>query len=177
MRGKSLGALVALLGCLAIVVAVPASGGDSNDATATYIVQLVQAPVATYGGEISGYAATRPGKGKKVDTSTAEAQNYAGYLRGKHDEALNRVGGAAKIYDYTSVFNGFAAKLTTEQASKLEGMKDIVTVEKAENVRVDGTSAGATTGSSDQFLGLSKPGGLWDQLGGLNKGSAGSGAG
>jgi hypothetical protein len=149
---------------------VPASGGSSDGTAATYIVQLVQAPVAGYEGGIAGYAATKPGKGKKLDASSKDAQKYAGYLQSKHDSALDSVGGGDKIYDYTAVFNGFAADLTEEQAAKLEASKGIVSVEKAENVEVD-------TSSTPAFLGLSDKGGLWDQLGGTGKGGLGSGAG
>ena len=84
------------------------------------------------------------------------------------------MGGGDKVYDYTAVFNGFAAQLTDEQASKLELLKDVAVVEKAENVSVDAT---ATTGSSDAFLHLSDNGGLWDKLGGVSKGGLNSGAG
>ena len=174
MRVKSLGAVAALIACLAVVVAVPASGDDSTGATSLYVVQLVQAPVATYGGGIAGYAATKPAKGKKMDAGSSAAQSYAGYLNAKHSSALEKVGGGDKVYDYTAVFNGFAAQLTDEQASKLELLKDVAVVEKAENVSVDAT---ATTGSSDAFLHLSDNGGLWDKLGGVSKGGLNSGAG
>ena len=174
MRVKSLGAVAALIACLAVVVAVPASGDDSTGATSLYVVQLVQAPVATYGGGVAGYAATKPGKGKKLDAGSNAAQSYAGYLNAKHNGALEKVGGGDKVYDYTAVFNGFAAQLTDEQASKLELLKDVAVVEKAENVSVDAT---ATTGSSDAFLHLSDNGGLWDKLGGVSKGGLNSGAG
>ena len=174
MRVKSLGAVAALIACLAVVIAVPASGDDSTGATSLYVVQLVQAPVATYGGGVAGYAATKPGKGKKLDAGSSAAQSYAGYLNAKHNGALEKVGGGDKVYDYTAVFNGFAAQLTAEQASKLELLKDVAVVEKAENVSVDAT---ATTGSSDAFLHLSDNGGLWDKLGGVSKGGLNSGAG
>src|SRR5258705_7192905 len=111
MRLKTLGASLVLIACLAVCVAVPASGDDSSGATATYVVQLVQAPVATYGGGIAGYAATKPDKGKKLDATSQAAQSYAGYLNSKHAAALEQVGGGNKIYDYTAVFNGFAAQL------------------------------------------------------------------
>ena len=86
LRVKSLGAVAALIACLAVVVAVPASGDDSSGATSLYVVQLVQAPVATYGGGVAGYAATKPGKGKKLDAGSSAAQSYAGYLNAKHYE-------------------------------------------------------------------------------------------
>ncbi len=170
MRVRAVWALVALVALVSVVAAVPASGSSNVDATATYIVQLVQAPVAGYQGGIADYAATKPGKGKKLDASSPAAQRYAGYLQDKHDGTLAKVGGADKLYDYTTVVNGFAAKLTSEQAAALEAQSGVLTVEKAETVEVD-------TSSTPAFLGLNAPGGLWDQLGGVNKGGLGKGAG
>src|SRR6266540_6853256 len=170
VRGRAVWALVALVALVSVVAAVPASGSSNVDATATYIVQLVQAPVAGYQGGIADYAATKPGKGKKLDASSPAAQRYAGYLQDKHDGTLAKVGGADKLYDYTTVVNGFAAKLTSEQAAALEAQSGVLTVEKAETLQVD-------TSSTPAFLGLSAPGGLWEQLGGVNKTGLGRGAG
>lgn len=170
MRLRAVWAVAALVALVSVVAAVPASGGSRVDATATYIVQLVQAPVAGYEGGTAGYAATKPAKGKKLDASSPAAQRYAGYLRDKHESALANVGGADKLYDYTAVFNGFAARLTTAQAAALEAQAGVLSVEKAELLQVD-------TSSTPAFLGLNAPGGLWDQLGGVGKGGLGSGAG
>src|SRR5690349_10517794 len=129
MRIKFLGVLSVCV--LAVVVlALPASGLGTQESTSMYIVQLVQAPVAGYAGGVDGYAATKPGKGKKVDVSSVGAQKYAGYLRSAHDNALRKVGGGDKVYDYTTVFNGFAAPLTDGQAEKLRGADGVLTVEK-----------------------------------------------
>jgi hypothetical protein len=165
---KALGVAAALV-AVAVVALMPAAGGAAGE-SATYIVQLVQAPIAGYGGGIAGYPATKPGKGSKVDVSSSAAKKYADLLTSKHDAAIDRVGGGSKVYDYTTVFNGFAAQLTEAQANKLEGLPDVLSVEKAETVEVD-------TSSTPAFLGLSAPGGLWDQLGGVDKGGLGSGAG
>ena len=61
----------------ATLVVVPASGGDDSAETATYVVQLVQPPVAAYDGGIAGYAATKPAKGTKLDARSADAERYA----------------------------------------------------------------------------------------------------
>ncbi len=169
LRTRTLGALSVLAVVVAVIVAVPAAVGESGS-TSTYIVQLVQAPVAGYEGGIAGYPATKPGKGKKLDAASPDAKRYADLLTGKHNQALDRIGAGNKIYDYTAAFNGFAAKLTDDQAAKLEVSKDVISVEKAETVQVD-------TSSTPAFLGLSDPGGLWDQLGGVNKSGVGRGAG
>ena len=162
--------LLAVLAAIALIAVMPTAGGVAADSTATYVGQLVQKPVAGYEGGIAGLAATKPAKGKKLDATSADAQKYAGFLKERHDKALGQVGGADKIYDYTAVFNGFAARLTPEQADKLAATKDVLSVEKAETVSVD-------TSSTPGFLGLSDPGGLWDQLGGVNKNGVGRGAG
>lgn len=162
--------LFAVLAAIGVIAVMPAAGGIAAGSTDTYIVQLVQRPVAGYEGGIAGYAATKPGKGKKLDAGSADAKKYAGFLTDKHDKALSQVGGADKVYDYTAVFNGFAAKLTQEQADKLAATKDVLSVEKAEMLQLD-------TSSTPAFLGISNPGGLWDQLGGVNKNGLGKGAG
>ena len=167
---KTLGAILALALLAAVVAAVPASGGSSDGTKATYIVQLIQAPVAGYEGGVAGFEATKPQKGKKLDASSPAAKQYANHLESKHDAVLDKVGGGDKIYDYTTVFNGFAAQLTEEQAAKLEASKDVVNVEKEETLTLD-------TSSTPAFLGLDAKGGLWDQLGGSGKGGVGSGAG
>jgi len=162
--------MLAVLAAIAVIVVMPAAGGVAADSTATYIVQLVQKPVAGYEGGIAGYPATKPARGKKLDASSGDAQKYAGFLKEKHNRALSQVGGGDKVYDYTAVFNGFAARLTEDQAARLEATKDVLTVEKAELLQVD-------TSSTPAFLGLSDPGGLWEQLGGVNKNGLGKGAG
>jgi Subtilase family/Peptidase inhibitor I9/PA domain len=169
LRIRTLGALSALAVLVAIVAVVPAATG-ADGSTETYVVQLVQAPVAGYTGGVAGYPATKPARGKKLDATSADAKKYAALLTDKHNKALQQVGAGNKIYDYTAAFNGFAAKLTQEQADKLAVSKDVLSVEKAETVQVD-------TSSTPAFLGLDKPGGLWAQLGGVNKNGVGSGAG
>ena len=84
---------------------------------------------------------------------------YAGYLTAKHDAALRLVGGGRKAYSYNYVFNGFAAELSEAQAAALRATAGVVNVSKDEMRVLD-------TSSTPAFLGLSDPGGLWDQLGG-----------
>jgi subtilisin family serine protease len=168
--GKRAWSAVGALAVLAAVVAVLPAAGGAAGGTDTYIVQLVQTPVAGYDGGVAGYPATKPAKGKKLDAGSPAAQRYKGYLQSQHTGAIDAVGGAPRLYDYTTVFNGFAANLTEAQAAKLEARNDVLSVEKAETVHLD-------TSSTPAFLGLSAPGGLWDQLGGTGKGGLASGAG
>lgn len=113
MRFRSLGAFGALAALAAVIVAVvPAAGGTTAQATGTYIVQMAQSPVVAYEGGIAGFERTKPAKGEKINPNSAAVRKYAGYLDGKHAEALQKVGGGQKVYDYRFSYNGFAAKLT-----------------------------------------------------------------
>ena len=85
---------------------------------------------------------------------------YVGHLNAKHDAELKAVGATKKLYDYTYSFNGFSAHLTAAQANKLAADPDVISVSPSETRYSD-------TSSTPTFLGLTAPGGLWDQLGGF----------
>ena len=158
-------------GVLGLVLFVlPASGALSADSSQTYIVQMLPNPVVTYAGGISGLPATKPGKGKKIDPASSDVTKYADYLKGKHDQALGHVGGGQKLYDYVYSLNGFAAKLTEDQATRLRAQKNVLAVSPDEIQTIQ-------TSSTPHFLGLDVKGGLWDQLGGVSKGALNKGAG
>lgn len=130
-----------------------------------YIVQMVNAPVVAYEGDIRGLKATKPAKGEKINPNNANVVKYIAYLNGKHNEALSKAGGK-KLYDYGYSFNGFAAQMSLQQANKMASVDGVLAVSPDELQTMD-------TSSTPTFLGLDAPGGLWDQLGGV--GSAGEG--
>src|SRR5512137_139919 len=66
-----------------------------------YIVQMVDEPVVAYEGGTKGLKATAPKEGKKIDPTSPAVTNYVTYLVDKHDQALGKVGGGQKLYDYT----------------------------------------------------------------------------
>ena len=170
MRLRSLGALGAFAVLAALMLVVSASGADTSTAKQTYIVQMLENPVVAYEGGTAGLAATKPAKGQKIDPSSAAVKKYAAYLASQHDAALQKVGGAAKLYDYVYTYNGFAAKLTAGQKAALEKQADVLAVSTEETVTAD-------TSSTPAFLGLTAPGGLWEQLGGPTAAKSGVGAG
>jgi subtilisin family serine protease len=158
LHGRSLAALAALVGVVCVIAAVPASGRTIQDATSTYIVQLVQPPAAAYEGGIEGLKATAPERGTKLDSTDNDVVKYVGYLKSKHDEKLAKVG-AQKIYDYAYSFDGFAAKLNPAQVKALQRDAEVLSVEKTEEVVMD-------TATTPAFLGLTKSaadGGLWNK--------------
>ena len=174
LRIGSAGTLVSVGAAMALFAAKPSAPDAANAApkNGVYIVQMKASPVVSYTGDISGYSATKPGKGQKIDPLAANTLSYVGYLKGKHDEALRKAHGGAKIYDYTYSFNGFAAKLTEKQAAALAKQSDVLAVTADELQEVH-------TSTTPTFLGLTDDNGLWAQLGGLtgNKKFPGAGEG
>jgi subtilisin family serine protease len=167
---RSLSALGAFAVVAAMLLAVTASGAPGGGSTKTYIVQMLQAPAVAYEGGVAGLAATKPGKGEKINPNSAAVKKYADYLVEQHGAALQKVGGAERIYDFKYTYNGFAAELTAGQATALQKVADVLAVTEEEIVTAD-------TSSTPAFLGLDAPGGLWSQLGGPTAGKLGSGAG
>ncbi len=158
MRFRSWGALGAFAAVAVLLVAVSAASGASSATKKTYIVQMLDAPAIAYEGGTAGLPATKPGKGKKIDRDSTAVQQYVGHLKGQHDKALAKVGGT-KVYDYSISFNGFAAELTEGQAAGLQKVAGVLAVTEDELRQPD-------TSTTPNFLGISKPGGLWSQLGG-----------
>lgn len=138
-------------------------GGHVEESpTGVYIVQMINNPVVAYTGDVPGYKATKPAKGQKIDPNGRDVVKYAGYLKNKHDEALKKAGGQ-KLYDYVFTYNGFAARMSVEQANKLLSVDGVLVVNPDQIYTMD-------TSSTPGFLGLTDPGGLWDQLGGQGSG-------
>jgi subtilisin family serine protease len=158
----SVAALIAAVGLAmtaAVVHAQPAAGdgnavNKARHANKAYIVQLAEQPVTAYTGGITGYAATKPAKGQKIDPLDPKVNSYMGYLAARQDAVLNGVGGGKKLYNYGYVFNGFAAELTEAQAQKLAQTRGVLAVTKDEIRKLD-------TSSTPAFLGLTGAGGFW----------------
>ena len=138
------------------LLALGVSAGAQNAPTKTYIVQLADAPVSTYDGSIAGLPATRPARGAKIDFAAGHVRAYLNYISRRGASELSRVG-AAPVHRYRFAFNGFAAKLTDAQAQALKTSPGVLTVVESELRKMDTTH-------TPEFLGLSKPGGLWSQL-------------
>ncbi|HEX5760511.1 MAG TPA: S8 family serine peptidase [Thermoanaerobaculia bacterium] len=148
------------------VAAAPVTAQDeagpvvkARAASNSFIVRMSEDPVVAYRGGIAGLKATKPAKGQKINPNSPDVVRYVAYLQSRHDAALAAVGGGRKLYDYKYVLNGFAAKLTPEQAAEMKNVPGVVSVENDERLKID-------TVSTPAFLGLTAPGGLWEQLGG-----------
>lgn len=155
-----------IIAALAVVfsaagLAAQDSAGKGKASNKLYIVQMGELPAASYQGGIDGLKATKPEKGKKLDPNSSHVLGYTGYLDSGHDRALNAVGGGRKVRDYHYTFNGFVAEITPDQAKALLSVPGVKAVTKDELRKMD-------TSSTPTFLGLTAPGGLWDQLGGFD---------
>ena len=60
-------------------------------------MRLREAPVIAYDGDVPGYRATRPAKGKKIDRKRRR-RLVRRYLKGKHDAVLASRGGGRKLH-------------------------------------------------------------------------------
>jgi len=129
----------------------------SESPNGIYIIEMNDDPVVAYEGGVKGLKATKPQKGKKIDPNSNRVTDYVGHLNAKHAEALSRVGGGQKIYNYQYSFNGFAAKLSHDQAKQMQSVDGVKAVRADERVFLD-------TATTPTFIGLDAPEGLWDQL-------------
>ncbi len=128
----------------------------SQSATSNiYIVQMQASPVIAYDGDIKGYQATKPGKGKKLNPNSAAVKKYASFLEKKQNQVVRSVG-AEKVYNYRYALNGFAARMTAADAEKLKKNPDVVHVWKDEIRKLQ-------TDTSPTYIGLTEGGQAWSK--------------
>src|SRR5512139_3361814 len=127
----------------------PAKGGE-----AVYIVKLRQAGAASLKGVPTPLTAEKPSEQARSSRAAA-AESYAKALEQSHDRLLANIGAAnAKVYSYRYSVNGFAARLTAAQVSRLAQSSEVERIwqDKDQHLR---------TNNSSMFLGLQDPvGGL-----------------
>ena len=122
----------------------------SND---IYIVQLKGDPVIAYEGDIRGFKATKPGKGKKLNPNSAHVKKYAAHLEEQQDQMMYSAGGT-KVYNYRYAFNAFAARMSAADAEALKHRTDVVRVWKDEIHQIQ-------TDGSPNYIGLTEGGEAW----------------
>jgi putative cell wall-binding protein/subtilisin family serine protease len=167
-RGRQ-GRSVAVLATSALVaaplaVSLPASAqtGSDGGGSQTYIVQLADAPLASYDGGTNGIPGTKPGVGEKVDVDSTAADRYTDYLAAQRSEVLQEAGAdtEAIVTTYEVALNGFAATLTASQVAELRKSADVLNVWENEIRELD-------TVSTPDYLGMTGEDGVWQtQFGG-----------
>ncbi|PID50986.1 MAG: hypothetical protein CR980_00775 [Propionibacteriales bacterium] len=122
----------------------------------TYIVGLKADPLVTYKGGVRGIPATKPKAGQKAKIKTTAAKKYERHLKSTQDKVLRQAGvkPSAKKAEMTRAFNGFSAKLTAAQVSKIKKSKDVAYVWEDEIRHAD-------TVSTPKFLGMTGWKGVW----------------
>ncbi|WP_457420199.1 S8 family serine peptidase [Roseateles sp. P5_E7] len=132
-----------------------ATGAFAQDRK-TYIVQLKDEPAASYQGGVAGLAATQPAAGETFKYGAAAVQAYVNYLGQQQSNVISLVGNAPVLVTYKVVFNGFAARLTEDEARSLSANGQVAGLWLDEARQLD-------TISTSKFLKLSEPGGLWSK--------------
>jgi subtilisin family serine protease len=155
-------ALLVAVGVMLFATAAGQASGKSSESL--YIVQFAGKPLATYAGGVPGYAATRPIKGHRINTHTANAAAYSHHLASQQRVVLASAGiSAPAVYTYTTVLNGAALQLTAKQAAVLRSTPGVLLVEKNRIFSTQSTPQPPTP----QFLGLTGSTGVWSkQFGG-----------
>jgi subtilisin family serine protease len=184
-RGARSGRLVrSAIAVTAIGLALPAAAAAAG--TDTYIVQLKDAPLASYTGGTKGIPATSPKvTGNKVKVDSAPGLDYSSYLAGRQKAVLNRLSGAKPdvVESYRVALAGFAAKLTEDQAKRIEKDAGVARVWKDTLLQPmqaaddPDTRLGGFNGDGASYLRLTdQTAGLWKKLGGpVNRNGAGAG--
>ena len=148
---KLLTALMLTLGVVA------ASMGTALAASSeSYIVIMANDPAISYEGDLAGLAATKPGKGGKINPNSAHVRKYQKFLRASQDESLASasVDQSARVHSYTIAISGYSAFLTEEQARAIKAQAGVLKVMK-DVMRYPDTDA------SGEFLGLTDEGGAY----------------
>jgi subtilisin family serine protease len=126
------------------------------------IIELEVEPVATYEGDVPGYAATNPrARGlTKLDTRRPEVRNYRAFVQEELDTfeaAVERViPGVEVVGELDLVVGGVTAVVPEDAIDHIASLPGVAAVYEDELLQL-------TTDASPEFIGAPT---LWDQLGG-----------
>jgi len=120
-----------------------------------YLVQLTEAGALNYRGAKAGYAATKPAPGRKLDRTDGAVESYTKYLEDSHDRLLVDIGAPdSKVYSFRYALNGFSARLTSDQVSRLERSGAVSRIWLDSEQRVQTNNSAIFLGLQDQSGGL-----------------------
>ena len=127
-----------------------------NGTAKSYIVILANDPAINYEGDIAGLAATKPGKGDKINPNSAHVRKYQKFLKAKHGASLAAAGvdQSASLNRYTIALNGYSAVLTPDQVKAIKAQAGVVKV-------IEDVMRYPDTDASAEFLGLTVEGGAY----------------
>ncbi len=142
--------------CASLVVFSLAASAQGNGRK-PYIIELTDAPIASYSGGVAGLKATRPAAGKRIDFGADAVQAYTRFLEKKQSQAIAKLPGAPVTYRYKNVLNGFAVWLTDAEFAKLAADPAVraITVDAVRQI---------DTSYTPTFLGITEAqGGVWSK--------------
>jgi hypothetical protein len=143
----------------AVAFMLLAAGAQAQQAARKpYLIELADAPVASYGGGVAGLKATRPAPGQRLVVNASDVQAYMAYLDAKQASVTSYVASAPVTYRYKTVVNGFAAWLTDAELIKVMSHSGVRSVTADERLPLN-------TSRTPAFLGVSAPGGAWSITG------------
>ncbi len=138
---------------------VHAEVDPTSNATSIYIVQLNDAPLATYRGNVAGLAATSPRtRGQtKLDLRSGASVNYRAYLADKRSSFLRTAQGRLGrnpqvLYEYDTVLNALAVIVSAREAANLLTLEEVANVQRVQWRQ-------AQTDNTPYFLGVDN---IWD---------------
>ena len=127
-----------------------------------YLIRLVDPPLASYDGGISGLEPTRPSVtgALKLDVDTPASQAYGSYLAQKQNEVVEAMQLRFShqmdvVYRYNTAYNGLAVRLTGQEALEAASLPGVADVQR-DFVRYPDTDAGP------DWIGAP---GVWDSTG------------
>ncbi|MEZ4870006.1 MAG: trypsin-like serine protease [Caldilineaceae bacterium] len=118
---------------------VYAESDPGGTTPALYIIQLADAPLATYQGGLANLTATSPKAtgARKLDLTSAAGVGYRAYLT-QQQNAFQRTAASqlghplTVLYTYNVVFNGLAVTLTPQEAAKLVDLTGVATIQRSQ---------------------------------------------
>jgi hypothetical protein len=144
------------LGVSLAVVAFAASAQSTD--RKPYIIELADAPVASYSGGIPGLKATRPAAGQRLDVAADAVQAYTAFLETKQSQVEALVPAAQVTYRFKNVLNGFAVWLTDAEFAKLAANPAVRAITVDSPRQLD-------TSYTPKFLGITAAqGGVWSKV-------------
>jgi subtilisin family serine protease len=157
-RGRPVALAVAAVAVTALGLVTPGAAVAAPapaEPAALYLVQTQGSSVSTYEGGVQNIPGTRPAPGQKLDRQSVNYHSYRQYLLDQHKKVRQAAGVDRKtVAEYSTAWNGFAAKLTPTEVAKLRSTSGVVEVYQSKLHH-------ASTVTTPAFLGLDGPAGVW----------------